>query len=52
MGIRCWETNVLTDLEEIQGKLLENEKIIVELEAKKIKLGEKVKKLKMKKHNE
>ena len=40
----------MTDLEEIQGNLLENEKITVELEAKKKKLGEKVKKLKMNKH--
>ena len=43
-------TNVSIDWEEIQGKLLENEKIIAELEVEKKILGEKVKKLKMKKH--
>ena len=40
--------NMLTEWEELQGKVLENEKIIVEWEAEKKILGEKVKKLKMK----
>ena len=44
------KTNVLTDWEEIQVKLLDNEKIIAELEAEKKILDEKVKKFKMKKH--
>ena len=39
---------MLIEWEELQGKVLENEQIIAELEAKKKILGEKVKKLEMK----
>ena len=40
----------MTNWEEIQGKLLEKERIIAELKVEKKILGDKVKKLEMKKH--
>ena len=40
--------NLSIEWEELQGKVLENEQIIVELEEEKKIMGEKVKKLKMK----
>ena len=51
MRIRTWEIPYLTMWEQLQGKLLEKEKVIVELEVEKKILDEKVKKLKIKRDN-
>ena len=53
-GFFKWEAEVRIiniSWEELQGKLFENEKVIAELEAEKIILDKKVKKLKIKRDN-